>query len=301
MAEELIMEYDPQHILNRFLATFPAKPQTFPILQSNHWRNTMKRTTVITSLISAIALLAAFSLQAQDDADGAAPAPLSDVWMVVPKAGHQEEFFAALAADKALRDDKDDSRTWEVYTVAVGDDTDAVQFRACCFDWADQDAYDIEEEEKGFNAHWGDNVAPHIDHYHRSFQTMDWEHSYWPDGEGDGPYYGVTTWNIKFNAGPASGIARRAMSDLAIEKGWGETAGGWLWHYTETGKPRMMIVSSYANFAEMKPPEENFYDFMVEALGEEEAGQIFSDFNSGYSSTDYTIWQREPELSAAPD
>ena len=295
------MEYDPQHILNRFPAGFPAKPESFPILLSYHWRNTMKKTTVITSLISAIALIATFSLQAQDDADGAGLAPLSDVWLVVPKAGKEDKFFAALAADKKLRDEKDDSRAWEVYTVAVGDDTDAVQFRACCFNWADQDAYDVEEEEKGFSEHWNDKVSPYVDHYHRSIQNMDWENSYWPDGEGDGPYYGVTTWDIKFDAGPASGIARRAMSKIAIENGWADTAGGWLWHYTETGKPRMMVASSYANFAEMEPPEVTIYDFMVEALGEEEAVKIFSDFNSAYSSSDYTIWEHRPELSASPD
>ena len=134
----------------------------------------MKKTTLLTSLISTIALIAPFGALAQDDAEGATPPPLSDVWMVVPKAGMEAEFFAGLEGDKKLRDEKDDSRDWQVYTVAVGDDTDAVQFRACCFNWADQDAYDDEEEEKGFSKHWNDEVAPYIDHYHRSIQTMDW-------------------------------------------------------------------------------------------------------------------------------
>ncbi len=62
----------------------------------------------------------------------------------------------------------------------------------------------------------------------------------------------------------------------------------------------MMIVSSYANYAEMEPPETSFYDFIVGELGEEAAGKMFADFSSGYSSSDYTIWEHRPELSAAP-
>ena len=82
---------------------------------------------------------------------------------------------------------------------------------------------------------------------------------------------------------------------------WGDTAGGWIWFSSETGKPTMSIVSSYASYAEMEPPEVGIFEFISGEIGEEAAGKMFADFTSGYSGSEYTIWEHQPELSAAPD
>lgn len=258
----------------------------------------MRKWSVVFGFVGFAMLALPASALAQDEE--AAPPSLTDVWLVVPKAGMESEFFAAIAADKELRDKKNDSRSWEVYTVEMGDHTNVVQFRACCFDWGDEDAYRIEEEEKGFSKHWNEKVEPYIDHYHRQYQKLDYENSHWPDGKGDGPFYGVTTWKIKAGSGPASGAARKKMSQLALNEGWASDENNWLWHWSLAGKPTLMIASSFASYADMAPPEQSFNEFAVEKLGEEEAGELFADFNSGLGGSDYTIWVHQPELSAAP-
>ena len=257
----------------------------------------MKKSSAVSSFLVTAALLVPLSVFADHHEEEAAAPAMHDVWLVVPKQGMQEKFFAAIAADTALRIEGGDSRAWQVYTVAVGEHPNVVQIRYCCFDWADQDAYDVDEEGKGFNDHWAEKVAPLVEHYHRYFEISDMENSHWPDGEGDGPFYGVTTWSQKLGAGPASSAARVKMSQMAINDGWADSGQNWLWLSRVGGSPKISIVTSYENYAAMAPPEQSFFEFASEKMGAEEAGKLFSDFSSGFSSSDYTVWQHEPELS----
>jgi hypothetical protein len=258
-------------------------------------RISMKKISFVTSIIASLALLAPLSLFADghEEAD-AAPAPLTEAWMVVPKAGMMSDFIKAATADAAIRQEKGDTRSWQAYTVAVGDNLNIVQFRACCFNWADQDTYMADSMEKGLGQNWQDNVHQYVDHYHHYFEYNDWENSHWPDGEGDGPYYVVTSWAQKQGAGPEAGEARKKMSQLAIEGDW---EGNWLWLFRIGGKPTTSIVSSFANFADMAPPEKEFSEFVGEQLGEEGAAALFSDFASGFSGSEYTIWKHHEGMS----
>ena len=130
----------------------------------------MKKVPVFCSFLVTAALLLPIGAIADNHGE-AKPPSMHDVWIVAPKQGMEQEFAAAIAADTALRVEGGDSRAWQVYTVAVGDHPNLVQFRYCCFDWADQDAYDAEEASKGFNDHWNVKVAPLIDHMHRYFEV----------------------------------------------------------------------------------------------------------------------------------
>jgi hypothetical protein len=257
----------------------------------------MKKSSVLSSFLVAAALLLPLSLFADHHEEEAKAPTLHDVWLVVPKNGMEEEFMAAIAADTALRIKGGDSRAWQIYTVAIGDHPNVVQFRYCCFDWADQDAYDEEEEGAGYNDHWNEKVAPLIEHYHRYFEISDLENSHWPDGEGDGPYYGVTSWDQKQGAGPAGAAAKEKMSQIAINDGWAEAGNNWMWLSRVGGSPKTAIVSSFESFADMAPPEQSFFEFLTETIGAEEAGKVFSDFGSGFTGSDYTVWVHQPELS----
>lgn len=257
----------------------------------------MKKTAVITSFIAGIALIAPLSLFAAEDEE-AAPPPLTEVWIVVPKAGMENQFHRAVEADKAFREKAGDSRNWLAYTVAIGHTYNAVQFRACCFNWADQDAYEADSQEKGLGDNWDENVHQYVDHYHRYFEYTDWDNSHWPDGAGNGPYYGVTMWTEKQGAGPASNAARKKISQLAIEGGW---ENNWLWLSRIGGKPMTAVVSSYANYADMEPPEQNIFEFVTEKIGAEETAELFADFGSGFTGSDYTVWKFHPGMSASTD
>lgn len=227
---------------------------------------------------------------------------LADVWLMKIKDGMENEFVAAAKEHMAMRAAKGDSRKWEGYRSVIGDHVNLIQFRACCYDWAELDGYDKESIEKGFDEHWGENVGQYVDHYHHYLETMDWENSHWPDGERTaGPYYGVTSWTYKMGGGSATGDAMKEMSRIAKEVGWGDD-NEWLWHSRVGGKPMLMIVNSNASYAEMAPPEKSFFEAVSEHLGSDEAAQaMFDQFSSGLAGSSYTIWMSDEDLTDPRD
>lgn len=230
--------------------------------------------------------------------EGEEPAgPLASVWFVVPKAGMQAEFSEAAAAEIIARKEAGETQEWQAYRAVVGDNLDAVQYRSCCFNWADQDAYEAEDLELGLGESWNENVGPYVDHYHHYFERFDWENSHWPDTGTDGPLYGVTSWTSHPGAGPGIREARIKLSRLAIDGGWASDENNWLWMTRIGGKPQLMIVSSFENYAAMEPPEQSFFEFVTEKLGAEEAAAVFDQFNAGFKSSDYTVWMHDETLS----
>ncbi|MDX1499266.1 MAG: hypothetical protein R3176_05185 [Woeseiaceae bacterium] len=237
-------------------------------------------------------------------ADHEAPGPLTSVWIVVPKAGQAAEFETAVEDYMAWRAGVNDSRVWNVYTPVVGHNLNVYQFRSCCHQWADQDAYVAEANEKGFGPKFGEMVGPYVDHLHRYFEYNDWENSHWPDDESTaGPYYGVTTWTWKMGVGPGPENARKELSQMAIAEGWGEAGNHWIWLSRVGGKSTLAVVTPFSDYADMQPPEQSFFDFISDKMGSEEAAEaLFTQFGAGFSDSDYTVWWHRPELSsAAPD
>jgi hypothetical protein len=51
----------------------------------------------------------------------------------------------------------------------------------------------------------------------------------------------------------------------------------------------------------MAPPEPNFFEFLTEKLGAEEAAAVLSQFGSGFMSSDVTIWKYDASLSTLSD
>lgn len=264
----------------------------------------MKKTSIWASLASILVIAFPTTTIAQDDEAAAddAPAPLSDVWMIVPKAGMAAEFNEAMAAHMQFRKDAGESRDWQAYRVEVGHNMQPIQYRSCCFNWADLDAHDAENAELGLGANFNENVGPFTDHFHHYIERSDWEHSHWPETGTSGPFYGVTSWEAKQEGVAASGDARRKMSMLGKDEGFASDDNNWLWLFREAGGAAMtMVVSSYENYADMEPPEQSFYEFIVEQLGEVDAAELFDDFSGAYKSSDYTIWRLDESLSTPVD
>jgi hypothetical protein len=108
----------------------------------------MKKPLLITFIA---ALLMPMGLLAQEEGEGEAPAPLTSVWFIVPKKGMEAEFAEAAAAEIVARAEKGESREWLAYRAVVGQSLDAIQYRACCFNWADQDAHESQDLELGLS------------------------------------------------------------------------------------------------------------------------------------------------------
>ena len=255
----------------------------------------------VSFIVSVAALLLPLGVLA-DGHEEEAPAPLHDVWFVVPIKGMEAEFIEAATEHMAFRAEAGESRQWWAYTVAAGHKTAPVQFRSCCFNWADIDAHVAEDAEKGLSADWNANVDQYVDHYHHYIERSDMENSHWPEDGTGGPYYGVTTWSYKPWSGPAPDEARKKLAQTALENGWASDDNNWMWLTREIGAPKLMIVSSYASFAEMEPPEQSFFEFITEQMGSaEEASEVFTVFNSGFSGSDFTIWEYNEALSTPSD
>lgn len=252
------------------------------------------------SIIAIAAMLLPFGTLAEHHEDERGP--LTDVWVMVPKQGMEAQFEEAAAAHMAYRTEQGDSRDWQAYRVVVGSKLNVYQWRYCCFDWGDHDGYIVEDQEKGLGANWNENVHQYVDHYHHYMDEMDWENSHWPQGEERGPYYGVTSWAWKMGAGPGPSEARKKLSQIAKKEGWGEAGNRWLWHERVGGKPTLMIAASFKDFADMAPPEQSFFEFLSEHMDSpEEVSALFTEFGSGFSSSDYTVWMHDEKLSAPND
>ena len=230
--------------------------------------------------------------------DEKAPA-LADVWIFVPKADMNDEFEAAMKDYFVWRAEMDDSRDWEAYVPVISHSMNRYMYRNCCFDWADQDTYGAEAQEKGYGDKFNEMVGPYVDHTHRYLEEFDYDNSYWDQDGDQGPYYGVTTWSTAGGPAPEAYAARIKLSQMAIENGWASEDNQWLWHYRIGGSPQMMIVSPFSNWADMAPPEENFRDMLVEAMGDEaEVDALFADFAKGKKEIDYTVWYHAKDLGS---
>ncbi len=255
----------------------------------------MKKMRLIPAALAILSLAFANAVLADEHEDDAPP-PLSSVWLIVPKTGMEGEFAAAVGEHMAMRAEAGDTRTWSAYRPVIGYNLKPIQFRACCFDWADEDAYQAQAAEKGFGADWNENVHPYVDHYHHYIETADWENSHWPEGM-DGPYYGVTEWHYIEGSGPASGEARREIVRILKETGWASDTNNWLWLFNIGGSQKTILASSYDSYAAMEQPEVNAYQAVAEEVGEEKAAELFADFNSAYSKSTYTVWEYDEAMS----
>ena len=56
--------------------------------------------------------------------------PLAEMWVIVPKPDHRNEFFAALKEHMAFRAEQGDPREWQTYTPLLGDNLNRVAVRA---------------------------------------------------------------------------------------------------------------------------------------------------------------------------
>ena len=224
------------------------------------------------------------------------PAPLTDVWLMVPKRGMEADFTAAVAKHMAFRVKAGESRSWLAFRPVLGENLAVVQYRSCCFDYADLDTNMAESAKLGLDEDWNSNVDPYVEHYHHYFDVNDWENSHWPDGS-DGPYYAVSSWKLKENTGPGSGEARKKFSQMAIKEGWAE-GHNWLWLQPRGGEPRLALVTSMESLADLAPEENTFFEFVSEKMGSaEDAMKMLDQFGSSFASSDFTVWMHDTAIS----
>jgi hypothetical protein len=251
------------------------------------------RTLILTAILFSLAM--PMSVMAQDEE--ASPPSLSDVWVMIPKAGHATDFEAAFKEHLAARKEAGDPRNWHTYTPVIGDDLTPYVVRYCCFDWADHDAYIEWSNNAGMGPKFRDTVGPYVETYHHHFDYIDWENSHWPMDAGEFQYVGVTSWDLKMGEGPARSAALAKLAGTAKEKGW---EGIWAFMSSIGGDGQLSVAVPYKDFADMAEPDPTFYEFIVEHLGEDEANAVFQSFSASFWNAEYTVWMHRKDLSMMP-
>jgi len=222
-----------------------------------------------------------------------APAPLVEMWVVKAKEGQGQELMDGIKANLALRAEKGDPWTWQVYTPVLGEDLGRIAIRSCCFNWGDLDAYEKwNADHPELNEHFRKNLAPHVQEAAHYFEEMDWANSHWKQDGGPYRYFAVTEWVIKPGQEGAFNEARSKASQIAINQGWGGGARSWLWGTRLGGIPRAFIVVPHANYASMQPGGESFLDFLTAQMGSRQAAaDLLQQFSSSTEGSDFQIWE----------
>ncbi|NIM70607.1 MAG: hypothetical protein GTN86_08305 [Xanthomonadales bacterium] len=260
----------------------------------------MKR---ILSHLTCLALLAAMTLPsallAQEDE--ASQPPLASAWVMHPKEGQFAAMYAAALEHVKFRKQQGDSRSWMAFQPVIGDRIDKLAFRFCCFDWADQDAYAAEDLEKGLGDHWNATVDQYVADYEHYMVALDYENSHWNDEAGPWTYFAVTEFYLSPGKSAAFNAVKKEFMELASRHNWADGQRYWSWATRIGGKPMASIATPHKNFADMAPPEQNFYQFLVEKEGQEATDKLYARLFETFKGTRYTIWRHIEELSVTSE
>ncbi|KAA3644441.1 MAG: hypothetical protein DWP95_04445 [Proteobacteria bacterium] len=222
---------------------------------------------------------------------------IADSWVMVPKAGHEDQFEAAIKEHMAMRAEKGDSRQWHTYVPITGDNLNHYVVRSCCAEWAEQDSY-REWSRQNTIEHFNDTVHPHVQSYSHNFSEINRKSSNWGD-DVKANYVGVTHYKVKMGSGRQMNKSIKEMSALAKDNNWPHH---WSWSYPVAGSFTVNLAIPFENYAAMAPLEENFYDFIVKTLkSEKKARKVFDDFTGAVESANYQIYRHRKDLSMSAE
>jgi len=224
---------------------------------------------------------------------------LAELWVVIPKAGHEQQLNEGLQKHMTFRSEQGDPWRWDGYTPLLGDNMNRVVARSCCHTWADVDTYgEWTRAHPAVGAHFAEHVVPHAEKYEHYFEEMDWANSRWDSEGGPYKYFAVTEFSVKAGSADEFHAAREKMSQIAINQGWADKKRSWAWATTIGGEPKVSVVVPYRNFAGMANDGEGFADFLARQLGSAEAAaELMDQFSGATWGSDYQVWVLEDSLS----
>ncbi len=248
----------------------------------------------MTLFLAIILLACSFSAWAQEDTGN-----LAEVWVMTVDMDSQPAFEEAFKSHLAVRKEHEDPFTWNVYTAETGDDLSTYLVRACCFSWADKDAYDAwSDKNPDVENDWSQNVHPHVAKYGHHYSTIDFANSHWPEGNADHRFVGVTDYHIKTGHASQFAAIMGELSQIALNEGWAEAGHHWAWSNSVDGTATTHLVIPYKNYADMADPDPTFYEFLSQHLGSEQAaGEMFQRFNDAMTGSEYHIYEHRSDLS----
>jgi hypothetical protein len=247
---------------------------------------------MIRVLVLTVFTVTASAVMAQDEA----PGNVVEMWVVHAK--DPAAFETAIKAHMPIRKANGDPFDWQTFTRTTGDELNTYYLRHCCFAWNDRDAYDTwEASATAVNEDWLQNVDPHVASYEHHFEQIDFENSYWPDGEETIKFVGVTTYDISAGSWQTFDAAKNELSQIAINNGWASDEHRWAWISSVDGPTTISLGIPFENYADMTDPEPSFFDFLSGQIGPEAAAEKFAAFTGATDGSHYQIYTHRPELS----
>lgn len=250
----------------------------------------------------AITVLTAFllTLAAPVIAQDGPPGDIAEMWVMHVDSSRAGEFESAFKQHLALRTENEDPFNWQVFMANTGDSLGTYYVRTCCFAWSGRDDYEAwEASHPQVQEHWNADVHPNVSSYEHHFEQMDFANSYWPADMPVPKFVGVTDFKIKQGGYREFNAAKEAMSQIAINEGWGGDENQWAWGSMINGPAVVSLVIPYSDYADMADPDTTFFEFLTEQAGAEEAGAIFERFNSAIKGSRYEIYTHRPDLSTS--
>ena len=243
------------------------------------------RTTLISTLLLALLLGGTATAQQQGD--------LTSAYHVRIKNGMGAAATNALKSHAEWRKAQGDPWTWRIYEVATGEDMGDLIIRSNGHTWADFDAYD-EFLQKGalhFNAVMGSVMEGMSNTIERDLPEL----SNWPEGT-VAHLVSVTQFSVRIDGRRKVQDSITAINEALRGVNWGRP---YSWGTTVNGGrgPSMTVAVAFKNWAEMKPPEKEMAEVLVETLGAEKAGQVWSAFAEGTRGSRNFVVRFRPDLS----
>ncbi|HKJ16159.1 MAG TPA: hypothetical protein VJ984_02260 [Xanthomonadales bacterium] len=249
----------------------------------------------LTMFLAAILLASSYPTMAQEGPEG----NVAEAWIVNVDMASQPAFEEAFKAHVDVRKKHNDPFEWHVYVQETGNSMSTYMIRACCFAWAEKDAYETwGEENPEVNADWGEYVHPHVSSYGHHYSTLDFANSNWPDDGSEINFVGVTSYQIKTGHSAQFEAVKAELSQIALNEGWAQAGHHWAWTSSVDGANTVNLAVPHENFASMATPDPDFFQFLSQHLGSEEAAAgIFQRFTDATDGSDYTIYRHRSDLS----
>lgn len=220
---------------------------------------------------------------------------LARMWKMTPKADAGAAFKEGFKKHLEWRKANNDPWGWSVINAASGKGINSVFVRSTGHHWADFDAYRDSEFSKKAQAHWNENVHPHVKYYDSWIDEGDDDLYFWPEGS-DFSHYWVTNFYLHPGHGGQARQAVKAVHD-ELKAAGRESPHAWIWGRTGPSLPVFTVVTARDDWAGFDWPEKSVYDTLKERVGEEKAGAMFQDFFEHVKRQESQVMVKDKELS----
>ena len=224
---------------------------------------------------------------------------VSRIWSFTPKAGAGPAVAEAIRAHTDHRDALGDPWDWDIYEVAVGEETGKFYAASWNHSWADFDAYDAWANGPAASAHFQATVAPLLEKVSNEVTRANEEIAKLPADPNYVPtLINVTDFYLMPGKQMAFNQALRKIHEAIV-------AADMPFYYSSDSReaggsgPVVAIASWGRSWADFADPDTSMEAVMIQHYGEEEAMEIFSAFGGSVHHWENFIVRYRPDLSSA--